>query len=97
MADVGATARGMPLSAIAGSDAGRRCVSTVEAFRVLAVHANRAVSSDVLIDASRGSERSGADKLLRMAIARLRKALEPVNGTGEPVVRTVGGGEVTSS
>lgn len=69
MVDVGAKARGMPLSAIAGSDAGRRCVSTVEAFRVLAVHANRAVSSDVLI-ASWGSERSGADKLLRMAIAR---------------------------
>ena len=39
------------------------------------VNANRPVSSDVLIDAVWGAERSGADKRLQMAVARLRKAL----------------------
>lgn len=68
---------------------GRRQVSLL-AF--LLVNANRPVSSDALIDGVWGPERSGAEKRLHMAVARLRRALEPLNGTGEPVLRTVSGG-----
>ena len=65
-------------------------------FAFFLLHANRVVSSDALIDAVWGSQRSGADKRLQMAIARLRKALEPLNGSGEPVVRTAAGGYLLS-
>jgi DNA-binding SARP family transcriptional activator len=61
-------------------------------FAVLVLNANRAVSSDALIDAVWGSERSAADNRLQMAIARLRRALEPLGRNGEPPLRTVGGG-----
>jgi predicted ATPase/DNA-binding SARP family transcriptional activator len=62
----------------------------------LLVYANRPVSRDALIDAVWGSERSGADKRLQMAIARLRKALEPQNNASGPALRTVGGGYLLS-
>jgi predicted ATPase/DNA-binding SARP family transcriptional activator len=60
------------------------------------VNANRPVSSDALIDAVWGAERSGADKRLQMAIARLRKALGPQNNSGGSALRTVGGGYLLS-
>ena len=61
-------------------------------FAFLVLNANRAVSSDALTDAVWGSERSAADNRLQMAIARLRKALEPTSLNGESRIRTVGGG-----
>ena len=61
-------------------------------FALLVLNANRAVSSDALMDAVWGSERSAADNRLQMAIARLRKALEPLSLNGESRIRTVGGG-----
>ncbi|HXO10322.1 MAG TPA: BTAD domain-containing putative transcriptional regulator [Solirubrobacteraceae bacterium] len=61
-------------------------------FALLVVHANQAVSSDVLIDTVWGSAGSGADNRLQMAIARLRKVLEPLTSDHGPMVRTVGGG-----
>ena len=45
-------------------------------FAFLVLHANRAVSSDALIDEVWGSARSGADNRLQMAIARLRKEID---------------------
>ena len=60
------------------------------------VNANRPVSSDELIEAVWGAERSGADKRLQMAIARLRKALAPFEAGGDPVLRTVSGGYLFS-
>ena len=71
-------------------DLGGRRQLTLFAFLVL--HANRAVSRDALIDAVWGSERSSSDNRLSMAIARLRKALEPLNSGGESRLRTVSGG-----
>ena len=65
-------------------------------FAFLVLNANRAVSNDALIDAVWGSERSAADNRLQMAIARLRKALEPLSLNGESRVRTVGGGYLIS-
>jgi class 3 adenylate cyclase len=62
----------------------------------LLLHANRAVSSDSLTDAVWGEARVGAGNRLQMAIARLRKALEPLNDDGEPRLRTVGGGYLLS-
>jgi DNA-binding SARP family transcriptional activator len=60
------------------------------------VNANRPVSTDALIDAVWGSERAGADKRLQMAVARLRKALAPLEDGGDPVLRTVSGGYLFS-
>jgi len=60
-------------------------------FAFLVLHANRAVSSDVLIDAVWGPSRSGAAKL-QMAIARLRQTLRPLDRDGKPALLTVGGG-----
>jgi predicted ATPase/DNA-binding SARP family transcriptional activator len=65
-------------------------------FALLVLRANRAVSSDALIDTVWGSARSGADNRLKMAVARLRKALVPLDGGGEPVLRTVNGGYLLS-
>ena len=59
---------------------------------VLALRANRAVSSDVLVDALWGEERVGARKRLQMAVVRLRQALAPLDTDGRPALRTVGGG-----
>jgi len=51
------------------------------------------VSSDALIDAVWGPQRSGAGKRLQVAIARLRRALEPLDDAGGgPVLRTVASG-----
>ena len=58
---------------------------------VLALRANRAVSSEVLVEALWGEERAGARKRLQMAVARLRQALAPLDADGT-LVRTVGGG-----
>src|SRR3712207_6792528 len=58
---------------------------------VLLLHANRAVSTDALIDAIWGQgDATGAGKRLQMAISRLRRALE--GASGEPLLRTVPGG-----
>ena len=61
-------------------------------FAFLVLHANRAVSRDALIDAVWGSEHSSSDNRLSTAIARLRRALEPLNSGGESPLRTVSGG-----
>ena len=68
---------------------GRRQL-TLLAFLLL--NANRAVSTDALTDAIWGPNRSAGDKRLHMAIARLRKALEALNGPDGPRLRTVSGG-----
>ena len=60
----------------------------------LLIHANRAVSSDALIDALWGAERGGALKRLQMAVARLRKALEPLETDHGSLLRTVSSGYV---
>jgi predicted ATPase/DNA-binding SARP family transcriptional activator len=70
---------------------GRRQVALLAFFLV---NANRPVSSDALNDGVWGAERAGAEKRLQMAVARLRKVLEPLNEGGEPVLRTVTGGYV---
>jgi DNA-binding SARP family transcriptional activator len=62
----------------------------------LLVHANRAVPSDVLTDALWGPSRGGAGNRLQMSIARLRKALAPVEGPVGPALRTVVGGYMLS-
>ena len=64
-------------------------------FAFLVLHANRAVSSDVLVDAVWGPSRSSGDNRLPVAVARLRKALEPLDGRG-PRLRTVRGGYLLS-
>ena len=65
-------------------------------FALLVLHANRAVSSDVLVDAVWGAGRASSDNRLQMAIARLRKALAPLNEDTGPLLRTVGGGYMLS-
>jgi predicted ATPase/DNA-binding SARP family transcriptional activator len=60
------------------------------------LHANRAISSDALIEAIWGSARSGPDHRLKMAVARLRKVLEPASENGAPRLRTIGGGYMLS-
>ena len=67
---------------------------TLLAFLLL--NANRAVSADALIDAVWGPERDGAVKRLQMAIARLRKALGPLETDDGGALRTVGGGYLLS-
>lgn len=57
----------------------------------LLLHPNRAVTSDALITAVWGPDCSDGTKRLSMAIARLRRALEPA-ADGDSLVRTVGGG-----
>ena len=68
----------------------------VALLALLLLNANRAVSADVLIDALWGCERDGAMKRLQMAIARLRKALEPLASDDGSVLRTVTGGYMLS-
>ena len=67
---------------------GRRQL-TLLAFLLL--NANRAVSNDALTEAVWGPARA-ADNRLQMAIARLRKALEPPNGPNGRRLITVSGG-----
>ena len=62
----------------------------------LLLSANRAVSADALIDAVWGPERDGAAKRLQMAIARLRKALAPLESENGSVLWTVSGGYLLS-
>ena len=62
----------------------------------LVLHANQGVSSDRLTDTVWGPSRSRSDNRLQMAIARLRKALEPLNGADTPVLRTVPNGYMLS-
>ena len=66
----------------------------VALLAALAVHVGRAVSTDVLIDILWGEQRSGSSKRLQMAVSRLRRALEPLEG--EPRLRTVAGGYLLS-
>jgi DNA-binding SARP family transcriptional activator len=56
------------------------------------LHANRALSTDTLIDAVWGERRVAGDNRLGMAIARLRKTLAPLPPREESVLRTVAGG-----
>jgi class 3 adenylate cyclase/DNA-binding SARP family transcriptional activator len=65
-------------------------------FALLVLHANRAVSSDAIIDAVWGSERGRSDNRLQMAVARLRKALQPLDDGGGSRLRTVSGGYLLS-
>ncbi len=60
---------------------------------LLLVNANRALSTDHLIDVLWGDQAVGAAlKRLQMAIARLRRVLDPGGAQGESVLRTVAGG-----
>jgi DNA-binding SARP family transcriptional activator len=61
-------------------------------FAYLVLHANRAVSSDAVVDAVWGPARSNADNRLQMAIARLRRSLEPLATDGGQRLQTVRGG-----
>ena len=70
-------------------DLGGRRQLALLAFFVL--HANRAVSSDSLIDRVWETAGPGAEKRLYMAIARLRKQLETAED-GQRRLQTVGGG-----
>ena len=72
---------------------GRRQL-TLLAFLLL--HANEAVSSDAVSDAIWGPARSRSDNRLPMAVARLRRSLEPLNRNGDPRLQTVGGGYMLS-
>lgn len=69
----------------------------LQLFAFLVVNANRAVSSDALIDAVWGPSRSATDHRLPMAVTRLRKALTAVNGSDGLRLRTVGGGYLSRS
>jgi DNA-binding response OmpR family regulator len=60
---------------------------------LLLVNANRALSSDRLVDLLWGERAMGATvKRLQMAIARLRRTLDLEDVHGESVLRTVAGG-----
>ena len=65
-------------------------------FASLILQANRGVTSDVLVDAVWGHRQSRSDNRLAMAVARLRKALRPLNRSGESPVRTVSAGYLLS-
>ena len=58
----------------------------------LLLRANQAVSTDVLTDVLWGGARGRSDNRLTVAVARLRKALEPHGKGEEPRLRTVSGG-----
>lgn len=64
----------------------------VKLLAFLLLNATRAVSADAVIDAVWGADSDGAAKRLQMAIVRLRRALEPLNGQAGPRLRTVSGG-----
>ena len=81
--------------------AGERCLvlggpRQLALLAFLLLHANRPASSDALIDAVWGPDRGGASKRLQMAVARLRRALEPLDADGRSVLQTVGGGYLLS-
>ncbi len=58
------------------------------------LHANRAVSNDQLQDALWRSDGTDGTKAVQMAVARLRKSLEPLHSgdAAKPALRTVSGG-----
>ena len=60
-------------------------------FAFLALHANRPVSSDSLVEAVWGPARSGAGNRLQMAVCRLRRALAPLEEGGVTLRSVVGG------
>jgi DNA-binding SARP family transcriptional activator len=65
----------------------------VALLAVLLVNANRALSSDRLTEVLWGDQAVGVSpKRLQMAIARLRRALDPEGVAGESMLRTVAGG-----
>jgi predicted ATPase/DNA-binding SARP family transcriptional activator len=68
----------------------------VKLLAFLLVNANRAVSSDAVTDAVWGSARTGAESRLQMAVSRLRKVLEPLNGSDGSLVRTASSGYLLS-
>ena len=67
----------------------------VALLAMLLIHANRAVSTDVLLTEVWG-EAGGSVKRLSVAVARLRKALAPAQVDGAIVVRTVRSGYLLS-
>jgi DNA-binding SARP family transcriptional activator len=58
----------------------------------LLLNANRAVSTDQLIDTLWGSSDPRAGHRLQVAVSRLRKTLEPLNQGSVPALRSVHGG-----
>jgi predicted ATPase/DNA-binding SARP family transcriptional activator len=64
----------------------------IKLLAFLLLHANEAVSADALVDAVWGPARQGSDNRLQMAVTRLRKALEPLNGRDGSLLHTVTGG-----
>jgi DNA-binding SARP family transcriptional activator len=70
----------------------------VTLLAVLLLHANRAVARDELVEVLWGSgSGSGSSNRLQVVIARMRKALEPLeHDGGDPVLQTVGGGYMLS-
>ena len=68
----------------------------VKLLAFLLLNANRAVSTDTVIDTLWGAERDGAAKRLQMAVMRLRRAIEPAHGEHGSVLRTVSGGYLLS-
>jgi DNA-binding SARP family transcriptional activator len=70
----------------------------VALLALLLVHANQAVASDAAIEALWGGDGPAPSiKRLQMAVTRLRKALEPLGGSGRELpLRTVAGGYVLS-
>ncbi|MGO9905116.1 MAG: AfsR/SARP family transcriptional regulator [Solirubrobacteraceae bacterium] len=85
---IGATLDGEPVPIV-----GHRQLTL---FAVLVLSANRAVSSDELVDAVWGGSRAGSSNRLQMAIARLRKALAPIGDGATSRLRTVSGGYLFS-
>ena len=72
------------------------CPRQLRLLAFLVLQANRAVSNDAIVDAVWGSERLDAGNRLQMAIARLRKSLEPLAGDAGPWLQTVSGGYLLS-
>jgi DNA-binding SARP family transcriptional activator/tetratricopeptide (TPR) repeat protein len=64
----------------------------VALLALLLVNANRALSSDQLIEALWGNRRGGAVKRLHVTIARLRRTLDAGGVQDESALRTVAGG-----
>jgi class 3 adenylate cyclase len=62
----------------------------------LLVNANRALSSDTVIEAVWGGDRHSAGNRLQMGVLRLRRALAPLDGADGPRLRTVSGGYLLS-
>ena len=58
----------------------------------LVLNANQAVPNDLLVEALWGPTRSRSDNRLQMAVARLRRALAPLEETAGATLRTVSGG-----